>query len=127
MSGRTGREETRYLFVELAKGLDEIWCGAQRAFLLAAPGEAPTVVAGRCPHRGGPLALGTFEPLGRRWRCPWHGQKHPLPTLQARGLPAIRRGDAWLVAIRTEDGRDQAFCLTRRGMPPEPSPEQPPA
>jgi hypothetical protein len=127
MSGRAGSDETRYLFIELAKGLDEIWCGAQRAFLLAPPGEVPAVVAGRCPHRGGPLALGTFEPLGRRWRCPWHGQKHSLLALQACGFPAIRRGDGWLVAIRAGDRRDQAFCLTRRAAPPEPCPGQPPA
>lgn len=126
MSGRTGGNETRYLFIELTQGLDEIWCGAQRAFLLAPPGDVPGIAAGRCPHRGGPLALGAFEPAGRRWRCPWHGQKHALSALQARSFPAIRRGDCWLVAIRADDPRDEAICLTRRpapsGQPPGPSP-----
>lgn len=127
MIGRRGGDETRYLFIELAQGLDEVWCGAQRAFLLAPPDEGPAIVAGRCPHRGGPLALGAFEPAGRRWRCPWHGQKHPLSALQARSLPAIRRGNCWLVAIRKEESRDEAICLTRRRSHPGQGTRHPPA
>lgn len=114
MSGRAGSDETRYRFIELAKGLDEIWCGATRAFLLAPPNETPAIIAGRCPHRGGPLALGTFDCRDRRWRCPWHGQKHTLPLLRQRDFPAIRRGDRWLVAIRSDSPLDQPICLTRR-------------
>jgi len=114
--GRSGGEETRYRFVELAKGLDEIWCGTARAFLLAPTDEAAAFVMGLCPHRGGPLALGEFDPRDRRWRCPWHGQKHTLASLQARSLPAIRRGDRWLVAIQPENPTDQAICLTRRHL-----------
>jgi nitrite reductase/ring-hydroxylating ferredoxin subunit len=118
MNGRTGPEATRYLFVELAKGLDEIWCGTRRAFLLVPPGEKPAIVAGRCPHRGGPLALGVFDCRDRRWRCPWHGQKHALPTLYAGAWPAIRRGDVWLVAVEAERPDDTPVCLTR----PDPRP-----
>lgn len=113
MSGRAGGDATRYLFVELAQGLDEIWCGTERAFLLAPPGETPAIVAGRCPHRGGPLALGTFDCRDRRWRCPWHGQKHALPALRRHDFPAIRRGNRWLVALSPESPQDRPVCVAR--------------
>jgi nitrite reductase/ring-hydroxylating ferredoxin subunit len=115
--GRRGGDATRYLFIELAKGLDEIWCGTQRAFLLAPPDEPAAIVAGRCPHRGGPLALGEYDCRERRWRCPWHNQKHALPALRARTWPAIRRGETWLVAISPDQLGDQPICLTRRQPP----------
>jgi len=115
--GQRGGEATRYLFIELANGLDEIWCGGQRAFLLAPPDEPAAIVTGRCPHRGGPLALGAFDCRERRWRCPWHGQKHALPALRAQTWPAIRRGGSWLVAISLDKPGDRPTCLTRR-LPP---------
>jgi nitrite reductase/ring-hydroxylating ferredoxin subunit len=114
---RGGETSTRYRFVELTAGLDEIWCGDARAFLLAPPDATPAIIEGRCPHRGGPLALGHYDCRDRQWRCPWHGQKHALPALQARALPAIRRGPHWLVAIEAAAPRDEAICLTRCTRP----------
>jgi nitrite reductase/ring-hydroxylating ferredoxin subunit len=114
---RGGATPTRYRFVELASGLDEIWCGEARAFLLAPPDATPVIAEGRCPHRGGPLALGSYDCRDRQWRCPWHGQKHALAALQARALPAIRRGPHWLVAIEAAASMDEAICLSRRRQP----------
>ncbi len=111
---RGGEIPTRYRFVELTAGLNEIWCGEVRAFLLAA---TPAIVDGRCPHRGGPLALGSYDCRDRQWRCPWHGQKHALAALTARAFPAIRRGPHWLVAIEGAAPTDEAICLNRHTRP----------
>lgn len=124
---KAGANRTRYRFVELAEGLDEIWCGEARAFLLAPPGVAPSsvsgivprIVGGRCPHRGGPLALGSYECRDRQWRCPWHGHKQAVTEMLANALPAIRRGDHWLVAIAAPLPMDEAICLTRRAAGPD--------
>jgi len=107
---------TSYHFVRLPAGADEIWRGDQRAFLLASPAELPVIINGRCPHRGGPLALGTFDCARRELRCPWHGQRHSLAQLHARALPAIRIGRTWLVALAGTDPADDAICF-RRGSP----------
>lgn len=132
---KAGANRTRYRFVELAVGLDEIWCGEARAFLLAPPGVAPSsnsgtvpgivprivsrIVQGRCPHRGGPLALGSYECRDRQWRCPWHGHKQAVAEMQADALPAIRRLDHWLVAIAAPLPTDEAIALTRRAADPD--------
>ncbi|WP_374652249.1 Rieske 2Fe-2S domain-containing protein [Dongia sp.] len=104
---------TGYLFVELGRGQREIWCGETRAFLLSAPGAAPAIVPGRCPHRGGPLALGHYDCRDRQWHCPWHGQKHDLASLRRRALPAIRRGADWLVVLPAGAKADLPVCLAR--------------
>nr|WP_298688032.1 Rieske 2Fe-2S domain-containing protein [uncultured Dongia sp.] len=104
---------TGYRFLRLAAADDEIWCGDRRAFRLAPPGERPMIVNGRCPHRGGPLALGDFDCVRRELRCPWHGQRHGLARLQAGALPAIRIGRTWLVALAGAPSDAEAICFHR--------------
>jgi nitrite reductase (NADH) small subunit len=47
----------------------------------------------RCPHRGGPLHLATFESTGDRLICPWHGRANPVTRARTAGLPVTRRGN----------------------------------
>ncbi|MFW5415266.1 Rieske 2Fe-2S domain-containing protein [Nocardiopsis sp. CNT-189] len=53
-----------------------------------------SVIRSRCPHRGGPLHLGTVSAEGgaERLRCPWHGTEFPLARLCARGVPTVQAG-----------------------------------
>jgi nitrite reductase (NADH) small subunit len=64
-----------------------------------------------CPHRGGPLWLGTLHE--GRVRCPWHENHVSLESLRRRGLPMIvNRGIVTAVApgskatLRTVTGVD---------------------
>lgn len=54
-----------------------------------------SVIRSRCPHRGGPLHLGTAREEGgvERLRCPWHGNQFSLSRLCARGVPTVQVGD----------------------------------
>ncbi|MFG2910290.1 MULTISPECIES: Rieske 2Fe-2S domain-containing protein [unclassified Kitasatospora] len=51
-----------------------------------------SVLPASCPHRGGPLNLGTPDPTGRRLVCPWHERGSSLSRLR-RQVPAVRSGD----------------------------------
>ena len=54
-----------------------------------------SVIRSRCPHRGGPLHLGSVQDEGgvERLRCPWHGNQFLLSRLCARGVPTVQVGD----------------------------------
>ena len=101
-------------FVRLLPGQGEIWCGDQRAFLLAPTGETPRIISARCPHRGGPLSLGAYDCRRRELRCPWHGQRHGADRLRLLALPAIRIGAAWIVAVEGAALSEAAICFSRR-------------
>lgn len=50
----------------------------------------------QCPHRGGPLNLGTLDTSRAdhpRLVCPWHEGAVSLRKATRRGIPAVRRGD----------------------------------
>ena len=49
------------------------------------------LVSNRCPHRGGPLQLGTIG--DGRLRCPWHGNTFRVDRLCDHALPAVQRGN----------------------------------
>jgi nitrite reductase/ring-hydroxylating ferredoxin subunit len=51
------------------------------------------LMSARCPHRGGPLHLATFERTGTRLVCPWHGRATSVARARSTGIPATRRGD----------------------------------
>ena len=50
------------------------------------------VLPDACPHRGGPLRLGSYDPAACVLECPWHGTRFPLARLLAKALPCVRRG-----------------------------------
>ncbi len=57
-------------------------------------------LAGRCPHRGGPLGQGFLD--GSRVSCPWHNYTFEVTTgenVVSAGLSAAR------YEVKVEDGR----------------------
>ncbi len=57
-------------------------------------------LAGRCPHRGGPLGQGFLD--GSRVSCPWHNYTFEVTTgenVVSAGLRAAR------YEVKVEDGR----------------------
>lgn len=58
------------------------------------------VVPDRCPHRGGPLRLGTTDTAGQAVSCPWHDNAVSVRWLRKQALPLIRRqGGSWTVIV----------------------------
>jgi nitrite reductase/ring-hydroxylating ferredoxin subunit len=55
----------------------------------------------RCPHTGGPLAIGRCD--GRTVTCPWHGARFELATGKAMAGPAER--DVATLRVRSRKGR----------------------
>ena len=105
-----------YRFLRFAAGeVDAIWQNGQRAFLLATPDGPPAIVNGICPHRGGPLALGTYDCATASLRCPWHGQRQTRRQLLARAWPAIRVGEQWVVAVPAT-GEGGPICFRQRAL-----------
>jgi hypothetical protein len=69
----------------------------KRYFLLKQGSGAAVVVAGNCPHRGGPLHLAEVAPGGLR--CPWHGREVPLSLLVRKALPMVLRDECAAVVL----------------------------
>jgi nitrite reductase (NADH) small subunit len=62
------------------------------AFIYARTEHGEFVMPARCPHRGGPLHLATFEAGGSRLVCPWHERATSVSRHLKGGIPAVRRG-----------------------------------
>lgn len=108
---------TEYRFLRFCRDeADTIWSGDRRAFLLTVPGGMPAVIDGICPHRGGPLGLGTYDCRTKVLRCPWHGRLHPHRFLLTRAWPALRVGDHWLVALPPAAAGEATLCFRRAGL-----------
>jgi nitrite reductase/ring-hydroxylating ferredoxin subunit len=58
-------------------------------------------VENRCPHTGGPLAIGRCD--GGIVTCPWHGARFELATGKAVAGPAER--DVATFRVRSRQGR----------------------
>lgn len=78
--------------------------GDARYFLLLMPGERKAYVSDVCPHRGGPLHMGSSDATCAKIRCPWHKYSWSTKALGARVAPAVRRGKCWSVALREAGG-----------------------
>ena len=56
-----------------------------------------------CPHNGGPLAQGRFDPCEGRVTCPWHAWTWEVRTGCAVAPPVSYRVPTYVVRV---DGRD---------------------
>lgn len=63
-----------------------------------------TLLPTTCPHRGGPLHLGTFDPVRRAIVCPWHQTPVRLSRLLRGALPMVAsRGRVAVVLAGAEE------------------------
>jgi nitrite reductase (NADH) small subunit len=61
------------------------------------------IVPSECPHRGGPLHLGTYSPCKARLVCPWHNNSYAKGRITGRALPTIcRRSEVSIVVPKGE-------------------------
>ncbi|ALJ34435.1 hypothetical protein D9623_13585 [Azospirillum brasilense] len=62
-------------------------------FLLAHEGHKPLLCSGKCPHRGGPLFLGTGNHKTGSIKCPWHETTFPRAILERQSVPTVIVGN----------------------------------
>jgi hypothetical protein len=59
------------------------------------------LIRARCPHRGGPLFLGTvLSGPTESIRCPWHDSVVPVQAMQKKAPPMVVNGLECRVIIR---------------------------
>lgn len=92
--------EGRPVRAHLAEDLVEMSAG----LVVVRQGDRVHVLEARCPHSGGPLALGTCS--GEEIVCPWHGARFSLRTgevVEGRATPTKK--PLAMYAARLEAGR----------------------
>jgi nitrite reductase (NADH) small subunit len=106
-------EEPRWTYFDVSE--DEcsvIVHGDRRYFLLRISKNRRAFVSDACPHRGGPLHMGSWDLSCSKIRCPWHKHAWKPDALGIRTLPAIKRGRHWRVVLPGTQARP--YKLRRR-------------
>ncbi|MFC4565265.1 Rieske 2Fe-2S domain-containing protein [Nocardiopsis mangrovi] len=77
--------------IEFGPGDNTVRVGDELYFRFERQGTV-SVLRSRCPHRGGPLHLGSVqgEEPAERLHCPWHGSAFPVSRLCAKGVPTVQ-------------------------------------
>lgn len=75
------------------EGRDNCVVLGDNSYVYARTEHGSFVLATRCPHRGGPLNLATFEEGRSRLVCPWHERATSVTKTIKAGVPAVRHGD----------------------------------
>ncbi len=57
----------------------------------------------KCPHRGGPLSLGSQCAEAGTIQCPWHGNSFRVAALIKKAIPALRVQDK-AIFLRKDHG-----------------------
>lgn len=73
--------------------------GDRRYFLFKIADDRKAFVSDGCPHRGGPLHMGSWDASCAKIRCPWHKYSWGEKAVSTRLIPAIRRGRQWSVVL----------------------------
>lgn len=88
--------------------------GADGSYALVAVAGELLFIDARCPHRGGPLHLGSVrrDARGRHGMlCPWHGTFVPLTQLRKTSLPMVVRPHTGEAAVMVPPGADLTAML----------------
>ncbi|MFK7866633.1 MAG: Rieske 2Fe-2S domain-containing protein [Alphaproteobacteria bacterium] len=85
--------------------------GKSRYFLYPDP-QRPMVLNAKCPHRGGPLHLGTFDCANHSITCPWHRIKYKQKQLERSSMPAVRVGSTIRAFVPDEDGMSASYIIS---------------
>lgn len=65
-----------------------------------------------CPHRGGPLRLGSLE--GEAIVCPWHRSRVPIRHCVSRALPVVVRHYSRELVIPVDKDNFASIAFLRR-------------
>lgn len=88
--------------------------GASASYALVTVAGELLLVDTRCPHRGGPLHLGSAasDARGRPgMQCPWHGTFVPVAQLRKTALPMVRRTHSGAAAVIVPAGTEVTAML----------------
>ncbi|WP_146875536.1 Rieske 2Fe-2S domain-containing protein [Halovibrio variabilis] len=77
--------------------------GRQRYFIFRSGSGIEHMIQDKCPHRGGPLSRGRWDPVKLRLECPWHKSSWPEKTLIKMQLPTIKVNSRWTVYLGLVD------------------------
>ena len=72
------------------------------------------LVRDKCPHRGGPLSLGTRSPDEKRLVCPWHKTRVACTWLRRQSMPLVRRGTEITAYLPDGGDADAPVLLAKR-------------
>lgn len=72
------------------------------------------LVQDKCPHRGGPLSLGSRSPDDKRVVCPWHGSRIACGWLRRHSMPIVRRGTEITAYLPDPEGGATPVLLAKR-------------
>ncbi|MBL0843898.1 Rieske 2Fe-2S domain-containing protein [Pseudomonas mediterranea] len=61
------------------------------------------LIPSQCPHRGGPLHLGSASKCRAKLVCPWHDNAYHVSRLDTKGLPLVRTGTTIHLVVPNED------------------------
>jgi nitrite reductase/ring-hydroxylating ferredoxin subunit len=81
-----------------------LWADGVRYFALQSGEATPIMAKAKCPHRGGPLHLGTVSADGLQIHCPMHQLATRVATLRRSALPMILRQDEVVVMVPQGEG-----------------------
>ena len=96
--------------------------GDRSYFLHCDHAGAYVLIRARCPHRGGPLFLGTVQDgPAESIRCPWHDTVVSVKALQKKAPPMVVNGSECLVIIG--DGIPEGHVRCVRTLLNEPASE----
>lgn len=103
-----------------ARQANTLWGAGARYFWLESAG-APVMANAKCPHRGGPLHLGTLSADGTQILCPMHQLPTRVATLRRGALPMVLRSDEVVVMVPQEEGELLPFhsCNGRKPQKPQ--------
>jgi nitrite reductase/ring-hydroxylating ferredoxin subunit len=73
---------------------------------------AYVLIRAHCPHRGGPLFLGTvLDGPAESIRCPWHDSVVSVKAMQRKAPPMVVNGSECRVIVGDDAGEGYVRCV----------------
>ncbi len=90
-----------------------VMVGDEPFFLFETASDKAVICPDRCPHRGGPLHLGTRDCGTHALTCPWHHMVFMEGALVRRGVPSVSTGSR-ISAVFPVDPETPVYLQKRR-------------
>jgi nitrite reductase/ring-hydroxylating ferredoxin subunit len=101
-------------FIELNENVNALRVDDKRYLVFRIGTAAPFLINAICPHRGGPLDHGKYDPQSEAITCPWHGSAFRRCSLERQSLPYIRTGMRITAAVPVAELGSVVTAYSRR-------------